>query len=166
MKLSSFVSICLVGLVEAGLNLLSRGPPPSPTTVREETCRFCYRQCPISCFVGTCGLEYGFMTKRYKFTNKCYTCDAAASVGINKNGDFSLCTAKEAAATSTYIKKEKDHGPIGPGVPGDARAAAQAASDAANEAMKQAQLAAQKADEAAKAAVDKYRSVNAKGAGV
>merc|ERR1719321_1921678 len=32
--------------------------------------------------------------------------------------------------------------------------------------MKQAQLAAQKADEAAKAAVDKYRKVNAKGAGV
>jgi hypothetical protein len=109
-------------------------------------------------------MEYGFMTKRYKFTNKCYTCDASSSVGVNKNGDFALCTAKESSATSTYIKKAKDFGPTGPGLPGDARAAAQAASDAANEAMKQAQLAAQKADEAAKAAVDKYRSVNAGGA--
>lgn len=165
MKLSSLVSICFVGLVEAGLNLLSRGPPPSPTTVREETCRFCYRQCPISCFVGTCGLEYGFMVKRYKFTNKCYTCDAQASVGVNKNGDFSLCTAKESSATTTYIKKAKDFGPTGPGLPGDARSAAQASSDAANEAMKQAQIAAQKADEAAKAAVDAYRKVNAKTSG-
>jgi hypothetical protein len=168
MKLSSLISICLLGLVKAGLNLLSlKGPPPSPVTVREETCRFCYRQCPISCFVGTCGLEYGFMTKRYKFTNKCYTCDAQASVGINKNGDFSLCTAKESSATTTYIKKAKDGGPTGPGLPGDARSAAQASSDAANEAMKQAQIAAQKADEAAKAAVDSYRKVSAgtKGAG-
>merc|ERR1719191_1174758 len=139
---------------------------PKVPTVREETCRFCYRQCPISCFVGTCGLEYGFMTKRYKFTNLCYTCDASASVGINKNGDFSLCTAKESSATTTYIKKDKDYGPTGPGLPGDARAAAQAASDAANEAMKQAQLAAQKADEAAKAAVDSYNKVNAKNSGV
>lgn len=105
------------------------------------------------------------MTKRYKFTNKCYTCDAASSVGINKNGDFSLCTAKESSATTTYIKKKKDGGPTGPGLPGDARSAAQASSDAANEAMKQAQIAAQKADEAAKAAVDSYRKVNAKTAG-
>lgn len=135
---------------------------PKVPTVREETCRFCYRQCPISCFVGTCGLEYGFAVKRYKFTNQCFTCDASSSVGVNKNGDFALCTADEAAATTTYIKKAKDHGPIGPGLPGDARAAAQAASDAANEAMKQAQLAAQKADEAAKAAVSKYNLVNQK----
>jgi len=106
------------------------------------------------------------MTKRYKFTNKCYTCDAQASVGINKNGDFSLCTAKESSATTTYIKKVKDFGPTGPGLPGDARSAAQASSDAANEAMKQAQLAAQKADEAAKAAVDTYRKVNSQNSGV
>lgn len=105
------------------------------------------------------------MTKRYKFTNKCYTCDAQDSVGVNKAGDFSLCTAKESSATSTYIKKDKSAGATGPGLPGDARAAAQAASDAANEAMKQAQLAAQKADEAAQAAVDKFRKVNAGTAG-
>merc|ERR1712216_470773 len=40
---------------------------------REEACRFCYRQCPIACFVGTCGLEYGFSVQRYEQTNQCYT---------------------------------------------------------------------------------------------
>jgi len=146
-------------LAETSARLLRQPPVKLPNT-REEACRFCYRQCPISCFVGTCGLEYGFSVRRYQSTNQCFSCDASSSVGINKAGDFTLCSADEAAASSTYIKR-KDAGPSGPGVSGDARAAAQQASDAASQAVKSAQLAAQKADEAAMAATARFRNVNA-----
>lgn len=157
--------LLLVALPAGGLSHTSFRrelvPVVVPPTPRQETCRFCYRSCAVSCFVGTCGLEYGFNVKRYKFTNQCWTCDASASVGIAKSGDFTLCSADEAAATTTYLKKRTPYA-IGPGIPGDARKAAQESSDAANAAMKSAQLAAQKADEAAKAAVAKFNAVGKK----
>lgn len=133
---------------------------PEAPTIRQETCRFCYRQCPISCFVGTCGLEYGFSVRRYKFSNQCFSCDASSSVGINKAGDFTVCSADEASATQTYLKIDADTGPRGPGIPGDARKAAQAASDAANIAVRKAQEAAEQSDKAALFATAKFRTIS------
>lgn len=128
-------------------------------TPREEACRFCFRECPINCFVGTCGMEYNYNVRRYKYTSQCYSCDASASVGINKVGDFSICGASEAAATVTYTSQQEETPPMGPGIPGDARAAAKASADAANAAAQNAQEAAAKAEEAEKAAVAKFQSV-------
>jgi len=161
-----FLLLLLCGLASAARfrgGITVSAPVVTPPTPREETCRFCYRACPVSCFVGTCGMDYGTAVKRYKFTNQCWSCDASVSVGISKVGDFSLCSADEAAATTTYLKKREVFD-MGPALPGDARKAAQAASDAANAAMKSAQEAAQQADKAAMAALAKSQAV-AKAAG-
>ena len=68
---------------------------------REQTCRMCYRQCPVACYVGTCGLNFGFESKRYGSSNQCYSCEPAAGVGFAETGDFLLCSAEEAAATQS-----------------------------------------------------------------
>lgn len=140
------------------LSLLRRAATEG-VTVRQETCRFCYRECNIACFVGTCGMEYGFSVSRYKFTNACWTCDASSSVGINKMGDFSVCSADEAAATRTYPKVEESEPPQGPGIPGDAVKEAQEAKRMAHTAAASALKASQHADKAAMAALAKLNSV-------
>lgn len=125
----------------------------------------CYRQCAIACFVGTCGMEYGYTVNRYKFTKACWTCDASSSVGINKMGDFSVCSADEAAASQTYPKAEETGPPQGPGIPGDAKAEANAANQMAHMAAKNALAASTHADKAAMAALAKVNTVHAQTAG-
>eukprot|EP00747_Dinoflagellata_sp_TGD_P163861 gnl/TRDRNA2_/TRDRNA2_183032_c0_seq1.p1 gnl/TRDRNA2_/TRDRNA2_183032_c0~~gnl/TRDRNA2_/TRDRNA2_183032_c0_seq1.p1 ORF type:complete len:506 (+),score=134.01 gnl/TRDRNA2_/TRDRNA2_183032_c0_seq1:132-1649(+) len=133
---------------------------------REEACRFCYRQCPIACFVGTCGLEYGFAVQRYEMTNQCFTCEASASVGVNKQGDFNICSADESAAASIYTKQQADNSgvmpPSGPGMNGDAAAAIKVAADHATDTAKVAMEAANKANLAAMMATQRYRDLKAK----
>lgn len=167
MKLSSLVLICLISIVEAGRfkNLRRDKPTNPPPTDRERACRFCYQKCPINCFVGTCGLEEGFTTSTARFgsTDRCWTCDPQASVGINQNGDFEVCSTKEAAAKAPFIPKSGvDEGPTGPSAPGDPKAASAAATAAAAKAATEAQLAADKAGELAQAAEDK-KNAGAKG---
>merc|ERR1719194_52513 len=125
--------------------------PPQPLTLREETCRGCYRSCPISCFAGTCGLSYGASVNRFKTSNSCWTCDQSASVGISRVGDYSICTPEESAATDTYVKKKEPmKPPWGSAVPGDAAAAATVAAS---------QKAAEAAEKAAQAAVADFNDV-------
>jgi len=134
--------------------------PPQPLTLREETCRGCYRSCPISCFVGTCGLSYGASVNRFKTSNSCWTCDQSASVGISRVGDYSICTPEESAATDTYVKKKEPmKPPWGSAVPGDAAAAAQEAAGHATEAVAASQKAAEAAEKAAQAAVADFNDV-------
>merc|ERR1719428_1888221 len=77
-----------------------RADPNDKPTLRGLTCRSCFRECNIQCFVGTCGSEAqgGFKVKQYKSTSSCYTCEAKNSLGINMYGDFTVCSADEAAA--------------------------------------------------------------------
>merc|ERR550514_1006782 len=128
------------------LALASAQAPLQPLTLREETCRACYRSCPISCFTGTCGLSYGASVNRFKTSNSCWTCDQSASVGISRVGDYSICTPEESAATDTYVKKKEPmKPPRGSAVPGDAAKAAQEAAGHANDAVAASQKAAQAA---------------------
>jgi len=137
--------------------------PPQPLTLREETCRACYRSCPISCFTGTCGLSYGASVNRFKTSNSCWTCDQSASVGISRVGDYSICTPEESAATDTYVKKKEPmKPPWGSAVPGDAAAAAQEAAGHANDAVAASQKAAEAAEKAAQAAVADFNDVASK----
>jgi len=139
------------------LALAGSQAPLQPLTLREETCRACYRSCPISCFAGTCGLSYGASVNRFGTTNSCWTCDQSASVGISRTGDYAICTPEESAATDSYVKKKDPiKPPWGSAVPGDAKAAAQKAADKANEAMAAAQEAAAESEKAAQAAVAKF----------
>ena len=66
---------------------------------RGNTCRFCYRQCPVACYVGTCGLNFGFEARRFGTSNQCWSCEPSSGVGFAEAGDFLLCSADEAAAT-------------------------------------------------------------------
>ena len=150
--------MCSSDLLLAGfLALVSAQAPLQPLTLREETCRACYRSCPISCFAGTCGLSYGASVNRFGTSNSCWTCDQSASVGISRTGDYAICTPEESAATDSYVKKKDPiKPPWGSAVPGDAKAAAQKAADKANEAMAAAQEAAAESEKAAQAAVAKF----------
>lgn len=76
----------------------------APLGLREEVCRFCYRQCPISCFAGTCGVEYGTMIHRYEATSQCFSCEVSASMGASPTSELKLCSAKEAAATANHVR--------------------------------------------------------------
>jgi len=137
--------------------------PPKPLTLREETCRACYRSCPISCFAGTCGLNFGSNVNRFGTTNSCFTCDQSASVGISRTGDYAICTPEESAATDSYVKKKDPiKPPWGSSVPGDAKAAAMKAADAANRAVEAAQEAASESEKAAQAAVAKFNTAAGK----
>jgi len=149
-----------VGDAASGQISLRRGAQwQRDVTIRQETCRFCYRQCSIACFVGTCGMEYGYTVTRFMATKSCWTCDASSSVGINKAGDFSVCSADEAAASHTYPKMEDDPPPMGAGIPGDAKKEADNANAMAHLASKNALQASEHADKAAMAALAKLHSV-------
>lgn len=126
-------------------------------TLREEACHYCYRVCPVSCFVGTCGLYSGLGVHRYQLTSQCFTCDAstAAAAGGGAASTFGLCSADEAGAPLSYVKTAGT-GPTGPAVPGDAGAAAKEAAEAASDAVRAAQLGAEKAEVAARAATANY----------
>jgi len=80
----------------------------APTKLREEVCRVCYRLCAISCFAGTCGLQYGGTIKRYQATGQCFSCDAHDSAGHAPGSELKLCSAKEAAATVGYVRKKPE----------------------------------------------------------
>lgn len=140
----------------------------TPTTaqgklsLREEVCRYCYRQCPISCFEGTCGLQSGAGIRRYQATSHCFSCDATFSMGVDPTSDLKLCSPQEAAAAVEYpralIRGDKNPALRGPALPGDADKAAQKANQMAQAALKQLQDAAASAEKAAMTAVHKYRS--------
>lgn len=131
-------------------------------SLREEVCRYCYRQCPISCFAGTCSLQYGPGVRRYQATSHCFSCDSSASVGVDLTSELKLCSAQEAAAAVEYpkafIKGDKNPALRGPALPGDATREAERATQMAQAAEKQLQAAAATAERAAMTAVHKYRS--------
>lgn len=185
MKLSHLVSICLIGIVEAkwlrkkevvvtdppcsainqessfiqaSANRTSDPPTQPPPGDRQLACRMCFRKCPINCFVGTCGQgedAFTSSTTRFKFTDKCWTCDPQASVGINKEGDFEVCSPKDASAPAPYIKKVQATGPTGPGLPCNPGPSAEAAEAAAKKAADEAQKAADEVDKIEKAVEEK-----------
>lgn len=66
---------------------------------REKTCMSCYRSCPVGCYVGTCGLNFGFAVKRFEETSQCFSCDPVAGA---ESGDFVLCSGDEAMAADFY----------------------------------------------------------------
>lgn len=80
----------------------------APDSVREDVCGVCYRLCPVSCFAGTCGLQYGNHIKRYQGTGQCYSCDAHDSAGHAPGSELKLCSAKEAKATVAYVRKKPE----------------------------------------------------------
>jgi len=128
-----------------------------PDESRIKTCQYCYRLCPISCFVGTCG-NYAFSVRRYETTNQCYSCNPEVSVGINQDGDFLRCSPAESGASSGNLQS-RDSGPSGPAVPGDAAAAAAEASESSEAATYFAENAAQASQKAAAAATARYRDM-------
>lgn len=141
------------------------GAVPTSTgqlTLREEVCRYCYRQCPVSCFAGTCSLSYGAGVRRFQATSFCYTCDAQGSAGVDPTSDLKLCSTKEAAAAVDYpramIKGDKNPALRGPGVPGDAGKEAKRATEMAYAAQQQLQAAAATAERAALHAVHDFRT--------
>lgn len=71
------------------------GPPP---VSRNEVCEVCYRECPVNCFTGPCGLEYPLGVYRYKDTPHCYSCDGIANQNLPGGDSLTLCTVEEAAA--------------------------------------------------------------------
>ncbi len=100
--ISAFIALLSLTVVAAKQRSLLRGTRRNDVDAvspREQTCRMCYRQCPVACYVGTCGLNFGFEAKRYGASNQCYSCEPAAGVGFAETGDFLLCSAEEAAAT-------------------------------------------------------------------
>lgn len=129
---------------------------------RKEVCQFCQKLCPIACFVGTCGLEYGFTVRKFEATNKCFSCDPATSVGVSRHGDFFRCESDEGGgshATSPFSQQQGiADGPQGPAVSGDAGHHAMEASQQAQIAVQAASKAAIMADKAAAAATAKYRA--------
>lgn len=147
-----------------------RGGDDGDKTVRQQACQFCHRLCPISCFVGTCGMDYGFTVRKFEATNKCYSCDPATSVGVSRDGDFLRCESAESGASSPG-KSPFDQqqsiadGPKGPAVPGEAGLHALKASQQAQIAVKAATRAAILADKAAAAATAKYRDATRSKAG-
>lgn len=136
---------------------------------RKEVCRFCHKLCPISCFVGTCGINMAFSVRKYEATNQCYSCDPAVSVGISRDGDYLRCEAAESGVSesgaSPYSQQQSaKQGPQGPAIPGNAGLAALKASQQAQLAVAAATRASILADKAAKAATAKYRQVSGVGA--
>mmetsp|Transcript_67185 Transcript_67185/g.148873 ORF Transcript_67185/g.148873 Transcript_67185/m.148873 type:complete len:389 (+) Transcript_67185:106-1272(+) len=141
--------------------------------VREEVCRFCYRQCSISCFAGTCGLQYGMSVRRYQASNQCFSCDTADSADVSGLGDLRLCSASEAAAVSSSGAGTGPGGGTGPGVgtgpstvapalrgpalPGDANEGVKQAAVAAGQAVQSLQAASAQAAKAAAQAVGSYQ---------
>lgn len=100
--LSVFIGLLSFATAAAERRSLLRGTHRNvadTVSPREQTCRMCYRQCPVACYVGTCGLNFGFEANRYGSSNQCYSCEPAAGVGFAETGDFLLCSADEAAAT-------------------------------------------------------------------
>lgn len=137
---------------------------------RGAACRYCHKLCPISCFVGTCGLQSPYSVRKFEATNQCFSCDPAVSVGISRDGDFLRCEAHEtgepAGGGSPFTKVQGiQQGPQGPAVPGDAGLAAMKASQQAQLAVAAATKASILADQAAKAATAKYRQVTAAAGG-
>lgn len=131
--------------------------------LRKEVCQFCHKLCPISCFVGTCGLEYGFTVRKFQATNKCFSCDPATSVGVSRNGDFLRCEGDESGShgKSPFAQQESAaDGPKGPAVPGDAGLHASTAAEQAAIAVQAATKAAIMANKAAAAATAKYRQAS------
>jgi len=135
---------------------------------RNEVCQYCHKLCPISCFVGTCGLHTSYSVRKYEATNQCYSCDPAVSVGISKDGDMLRCQAAESGVTkksSPFAPQQgAAQGPQGPAIPGNAGLAALKASKQAQLAVQAATRASIWADKAAKAATAKYREITGAGA--
>jgi len=134
---------------------------------RNEVCQYCHKLCPISCFVGTCGLHTSYSVRKYEATNQCYSCDPAVSVGISKDGDMLRCQAAESGVSkksSPFAPQQgAAQGPQGPSVPGNAGLAALKASKQAQLAVQAATRASIWADKAAKAATAKYREITGEG---
>lgn len=135
---------------------------------RNEVCQYCHKLCPISCFVGTCGLHTSYSVRKYEATNQCYSCDPAVSVGISKDGDMLRCEAAESgvskSGSSPFAAQQGiAQGPQGPAIPGNAGLAALKASKQAQLAVQAATKASIWADKAAKAATAKYREISGTG---
>jgi len=133
---------------------------------RKTVCRYCHKLCPISCFVGTCGLHLPYSVRKYEASNQCYSCDPAVSVGISRDGDYLRCEADETGENpggkSPFSQQQgMKQGPQGPAIPGNAGLAAMKASQQAQLAVAAATKASILADEAAKAATAKYREATA-----
>jgi len=131
---------------------------------RNEVCQYCHKLCPISCFVGTCGLHTSYSVRKYQATNQCYSCDPSVSVGVNKDGDYLRCEAHETGVPeggkSPFAQQQGvKQGPQGPAVPGNAGLAALSAQKQAQLAVAAATKASIYADKAAKAATAKYREL-------
>lgn len=139
-----------------------RGERADPDVMRAAACRACHKLCPISCFVGTCGMQMAYAVRRYQATNQCYSCDPSVSVGVAKDGDFLKCeafeTGEDPKGKSAYSQQESvREGPRGPAIAGDAGLNALKATQQAQVAVQSATKASIFADRAAKAAVAKYR---------
>lgn len=138
--------------------------------LRKEACRYCHKLCPISCFVGTCGIHMAYSVRKYESTNQCYSCDPSVSVGVNKDGDYMRCEAHETGVPeggkSPFAQQQGvKQGPQGPAVPGDAGLAALKAQQQAQLAVAAATKASIYADKAAKAATAKYREISGNSGG-
>lgn len=141
---------------------------PAACQQRKAACQYCHKLCPISCFVGTCGLSTPYSVRKFEATNQCYSCDPAVSVGISKDGDYLRCEASESgvseSGTSPFSKQQGvKQGPQGPAIPGNAGLAALKASQQAQIAVQAATKASIYADKAAKAATAKYRQITGVG---
>jgi|Transcript_93348 hypothetical protein len=165
-SITSHLGVFLTLLSVASAALLRADPADQ----RIEACRFCGKLCPVSCFVGTCGLDYSFTVRKFQATNKCYSCDPGTSVGISKDGDFIRCSKEETGLSDQpggnsifsepSPQQAVQQGPQGPAVSGDAAYHANLASTNAQTAMQAAENAAIHASKAAEAATARYREVS------
>lgn len=135
---------------------------------RGAACKECHKLCPISCFVGTCGLNTAYSVRKFGATNKCYSCDPAVSVGVSRDGDYMRCEASESGVSESgkspfSAQNGMTQGPQGPAIPGNAGLAALKASQQAQIAVQAATKASIYADKAAKAATAKYREITGTG---
>lgn len=124
---------------------------PAVPSVFMQVCQFCFRQCPISCFAGTCGLDYGVGVRRFQATNQCYSCEAPSTPS------FQICSPEASGATKTYNKPAANNPALsGPALAGDADATVKTASAQAQFAVQTLQAAALGAEKAAMQAVGAF----------
>lgn len=74
--------------------------------LQTEVCQFCFRECPVSCFAGQCGLNLGTGISRYQGGSHCWTCDPAFSTMYG--GSMQFCTPQQSGATQGMTRVNAD----------------------------------------------------------
>lgn len=67
-------------------------------TSRAQVCMSCYRECPVNCFVGLCGMDYPLGVYRFQSSALCYSCDEASTASVRGADAFEPCSVQEAKA--------------------------------------------------------------------